>query len=138
MRSPLPLAWAILLPLLVLLPACEESASGPPVADSTMVDALVELHLLNARRQLMAAPEDTANAQQADTVPTPPGHIDVLRRHGIDSTAFARTIAYYGEHLEAYRRLYDRVIDRLQSREPTSAADSVRSRSTPGAGRPDR
>lgn len=135
MRPPLPLAWAILLPLLAL-PACGKSASGPPVADSTMVEVLVDLHLLDARRQLLA--EDSAAALQADTLPAPPGHEEVLRRHGVDSAALARTITYYGEHLEAYRRLYDRVIDRLQSREPKGAADSARSRSTPAAARPDR
>lgn len=90
-----------------------EGRSRAPIPDSTMVEVLVELHLLEARMEV--APPDSAL--------TGPGRDEIFRSHGVDSTRFARTVDYYAERLEAYGRLYDRVTDRLQARQPRGTND---------------
>jgi len=72
----------------------------PPVADSTMVDVLADLHLSEARNQrygdLPPAIRDT-----------------VLVLYGLDSTRYAAAMRYYAEHPDAYVELYTAVMNKL-------------------------
>lgn len=106
---PAPSSIVLLAVLLVATAGCAgDGRSRAPIPDSTLVDVLVDLHLLEARMEV--APPDSA--------PTAPSREEIFRRHGIDSARFARTVDRYAERLDAYSRLYDRVTDRLQARRP--------------------
>ena len=75
-------------------------STEPPIPDSTLVDVLVDLHVLEARDETLGD--------------VPPALFDsVLTRHGLDSTRYNASLRYYSRHPEAYRDLYDDVIDRL-------------------------
>lgn len=74
--------------------------AAPPPADSTFVDVLVDLHLAHARAGYTGEPSDSLR-------------IAALERHGLDTLAFRRALAYYAAHPEAYLPLYDEALDRL-------------------------
>lgn len=123
LRDKLPLlllAPALLLAFLTNAGCNQKSSSPPPVADSTFVSLLAELHLLEARQtttgKLPAALRDS-----------------VFDRYNVDSTAYEQTVAYYSRHVEEYAELYNQVVDRLLQqqdtlsnslRRPTSEKDS--------------
>ena len=83
---------------------CDQSSAPPPtlLPDSTLVNVLVELRLLDARETLSGQPE-------------PALRDSVLTRYGVDSTRFATTLRYYADHPEAYLALYEQVIETLGS-----------------------
>lgn len=109
-----PSSIVLLTGLLIAAGGCaQDMRSRAPIPDSTMVDVLVELHLLEARMEL--APSDSAAIL--------PSRDEIFRRHGIDSARFARTVDHYADRLDAYSRLYDRVTDRLQARQPRGTND---------------
>jgi len=88
---------AVLLPL----PACSSITSEePPIADSTMVEVLIELHLADARLDL-----------QLDRIPAV--RDSILFKHGLDEPRFLQILDYYAEHPEEYTALYTTVLDRL-------------------------
>ena len=87
--------------LLLLLSACSSfSPEEPPIADSTLVDVLAEMHLAGARVEV--------------GYEVPPGMRDSILVHfGLDSTRFREAMLYYAERPEDYLTLYDHVLDRL-------------------------
>lgn len=86
-----------------LLPACSViSDPDPPVADSTLVDVMIEFHLAGARADL--------------GYDLPPALRDsILTAYGLDSTVYASAAAFYAEHPQAYLTLYNQVLDRLSA-----------------------
>ncbi len=86
----------------LLLAGCNGEQSGQETVDSTLVDVLVELHLLSARQALVG-----------DV--TPAMRDSVLAHYGLDSAAVARRLEAYARDLEAFRRLYQQVHERLMS-----------------------
>ncbi|GIV60270.1 DUF4296 domain-containing protein [Rhodocaloribacter litoris] len=84
-----------------LCTACSSlSPDAPPVADSTLVEVFIDLHLAAARADLYRD--------------LPPGTRDsVLARHGLTPEEFEAAIRYYVEHPDAYVELYTRVLNRL-------------------------
>ncbi|MDX1530628.1 MAG: DUF4296 domain-containing protein [Rhodothermales bacterium] len=68
--------------------------------DSLLVEALVELHLADARAGRTGEPRDSLRTA-------------ALAVHGLDTAAFGRALDYYADHPEAYVALYDRAIDRV-------------------------
>lgn len=112
-------AWAVCA-MCLFAGACRSDGGGH-VPDSTMVEVLAELHLLDARAQV-AAP---VRAEARDSI---------FSRYGIDSVSFARTAAYYADHPDEYADLYGRVVDRLTAEgESVRLPDSLRA---PGAPTP--
>ncbi len=105
-----------LLALAAGLPACSSMATDePPVADSTMVEVLIELHLAAARLDLR---KDLPPAEREA----------ILARHGLDTLRYGQVMAYYAEHLRVEIDVGLRVLDRLSaeraehnSRWPTAA-----------------
>ncbi len=86
---------------LVALPACSALPSEePPVADSTLVDVLIELHLAKARAETQ--PGEAPDLREA-----------VLTRYGLSEARFNAAMDYYAEHPEEYLDLYDTVLDRF-------------------------
>jgi hypothetical protein len=74
----------------------------PPLADSTMVEVMIDLHLAVARAEV--------------TQQVPAGIRDsILTTHGADSAAYARTIWHYAQNPEKYEQIYGQVLDRLNS-----------------------
>ncbi|HET6566725.1 MAG TPA: DUF4296 domain-containing protein [Rhodothermales bacterium] len=102
--------------LVAMLPACSSFHSGKPrVADSTLVSALADLHLVRARQQL------------GYTVP--PGLRDsILASHGMTARQYRHVVSYFAEHPDEYADLYSRVLDQVlmeqdRSRQPVPAAE---------------
>ena len=91
----------ILLAALLTLSACSAITSeAPPIADSTMVEVLIELHLAEARLDL-----------QYDLVPAV--RDSILFKHGLDEPRFLAILDYYADHPEEYSALYTTVLDRI-------------------------
>jgi hypothetical protein len=87
---------------LLLFPACVPiTAEAPPVADTTLVQVLVEIHLAAARAEVS---RDLSLGQRDS----------LLRAHGLDRTRFEEAMRYYSQHPEDYLHLYDEVIRRLE------------------------
>lgn len=84
------------------LVGCGSETDTNTIADSTMVDLLVELHLANAGIELTDRP-----------LPVP--RDSILRSYGIDSAAYSEAISYYARHPDEYSRIYGRVLDRLSA-----------------------
>lgn len=74
----------------------------PPIADSTFARVLVELHLLDGRRQqglaLPTAVEDT-----------------VFAHYGVTRTAVEHTLKHYSTHPKSFAALYNAVLDTLRA-----------------------
>ncbi|MEM8600323.1 MAG: DUF4296 domain-containing protein [Bacteroidota bacterium] len=95
--------------LALLLPGCA-GAPGADVPDSTMVAALVDLHLLDARRETFG--DSTARGQRLD--------VDSLRAatlavHGLDTAAFNAALSGLAAEPARIRTVYDSVIVRLNA-----------------------
>lgn len=111
----------ILLLLCTGLAACSSLTSAPPpVADSTMVQVLAELHLLRARLRTPGLP------------PTDTSRSTVLSKYQLSTEQFDEALAYYTEHPEAFEVVYDQVLDQL-SQERSQPA-TTRSPSAPESG----
>lgn len=88
---------------LLLLPACRDQAPTealPPVADSTMIQVLIELHLAEARASIL-------NTDQTST------RDSILLRYGVDRDAFEAAIDYYARNPDAYVKIYSEALDQL-------------------------
>ena len=93
-------AWPVLV-LAALLPSCSAFTSdAPPVADSTLVEVMADLYLLQARAEV-------------EGVLPPLTQDSVLARHGVSQEEFEAAMRYYIEHPDAYVDLYDTMLDRL-------------------------
>lgn len=86
----------------VMLVGCGSETETNTIADSTMVELLVELHLANAGIELTDRP-----------LPMP--RDSILRSYGIDSAAYSEAITYYADNPDDYSRIYGRVLDRLSA-----------------------
>lgn len=112
-------ARVLLVLTLLLSPlACSPfTAEEPPVADSTLVEVLIELHLAQARTE-------------AEEAPLPPAARDsIFARHEVDVDRFHAAMDYYARHPDAYLTLYDRVLNRLSAEQH----ERPRSAERPGA-----
>lgn len=78
------------------------SSDAPPVADSTLVNALTELHLATERVEV-------------DSTFAPGGRDSILARHGLTADDLDAVFAYYSHHPDAYHELYDAVVDSLSA-----------------------
>lgn len=100
-RRPASLAVLALVLLAIATGCADLTAEEQPVADSTMVDVLVELHLRDARlteyRDLPPALQDSLH-----------------RRHGITRADYEAALAFYADHPEAYTALYDSLTNHLR------------------------
>ncbi len=87
--------------LATTLPACSSfSTPEPPVADSTLVEVLIDLQLASARSDLY---HDLS-----------PGMRDsVLTRHGLTEADFEAAMRYYSERPEAFVEIYTTVLNRI-------------------------
>jgi len=77
----------------------------PPLDEDTLVVVIADLHLLEARADLVG-----------ETLP--PGARDSLfTYHGISIQDYEAAVDYYAERPRAYNALYRRVVDRLREDE---------------------
>ncbi len=92
---------AVMLPLLILSGVgCTDL--GPPVPQDRLVGVLVDLHLLESRREIVGD--------------MPPHMRDsVLTAHGISEKKFAAAIRYFADRPDDYLELYNAVIDSLSA-----------------------
>ena len=96
--------------LMVMLAGCGGKERAP-IADSTMVDLLLEFHLANARSEIIGSY---------------PAHLrdSIFARYGVDSTSYREASKYYAEHPEEYGQVYSRVLDRLNLERLSLPADT--------------
>lgn len=94
---------------IAVLSACSGASDPQPLADSTMVEVLIELHLANGRIEVTDEPLTVSRDS-------------ILRAYGVDRSTYADAVAYYADHPDAYSRVYGEVLDRL-SAERTPPAD---------------
>lgn len=86
------------------LGACSSFApEEPPVADSTFIEVLAELHLATARVQIY---EDTTLTALQDSI---------FARYEVSRDRFEQTLTYYSEHPGAYQTLYEAMQDSLDA-----------------------
>lgn len=84
------------------LTACSSfSPAEPPLADSTLVTVLTELHLAQVRVDMM---QDTTLTALRDSI---------FSHHGVPREQFEQALRYYSERPEAYVSLYGAVRDSL-------------------------
>lgn len=102
-RLLVPLFLCVLVGGILFTGGCSSVTSEEPrIADSTFARILVELHLLDGRRQrvsdLSTAAEDT-----------------VLSHYGVTRTDFEQTLTYYSTHPKSFSALYNAVLDTLRA-----------------------
>lgn len=89
-----------------LLSGCSPFSSDPkPIPDSTFTRLLTELHLAASRRDI-DAPYHSA---LRDTI---------LIRYGVRQAEFDTTLRYYSRHPDAFKTLYQSVVDSLKAIRP--------------------
>ena len=89
--------------LCLLLVSCsKQDDAGPraPVADSTMIDVLIELHLAEARVEMLH--KDQIAVKDS-----------ILRHYGLSREAFEANMAFYKAHPDAFHKLYSEALDKL-------------------------
>lgn len=89
--------------LLVLLSACSDqnvTEIQPPVADSVMIQVLIELHLAEARVDLFK--ED--QTQHRDSI---------LTKYNISEGEFEENMTYYRDNPTTFHKLYSEALDKL-------------------------
>lgn len=106
----------VILLALGLLGGCSPFSSDPkPLPDSTFTHLLMELHLAKARRYVDA--------------PSPRGLRDsIFARYGVQPAAFDTTLKYYSRRPEAFKALYQPIIDTLEALQrarPSSPAPGI-------------
>jgi hypothetical protein len=84
------------------------TSEAPPVADSTFVETMVELHLLRARHEFYRDGRQDLEALRDS----------VLLRHGLTEARFEAALRYYSKRPEAYEALSTAVVDTLSARMP--------------------
>lgn len=86
------------------LAACSSfSPEEPPVADSTFIEVLTELHLAAARVEVYA---DTTLSVLQDSI---------FAHYGVPRGRFERALTYYSEHPTAYETIYRAMQDSLDA-----------------------
>ncbi len=101
-RRPLLLLGRVVAALIVpCLTGCSVFSDAPaPIADSVMVEVLIDLHLATARADLYH-----------DVPPTV--RDSILARHALDTLQYHAALRYYSDHPEDYVALYNDVLNRL-------------------------
>jgi len=93
---------ALVLGLLTLSACSAFTSDEPPISDSTLVEVLIELHLVSARLEL-----------QYDHQPA--ARDSILFIYGLDAQRFEDIMAYYADHPEAYSAIYTTMLDRISA-----------------------
>ncbi len=93
---------ALVLGLLTLSACSAFTSDEPPISDSTLVEVLIELHLVSARLEL-----------QYDHQPAV--RDSILFIYGLDAQRFQDIMAYYADHPEAYSAIYTTMLDRISA-----------------------
>lgn len=97
---------------LSVLPACSTlTGEEPPATDSTLVEVLVELNLAKARAETDGLP------------PPPPALRDsIFARYGLSEADFKAAMDAYARHPDAYAKLYEAMLDKLEAERYNRAA----------------
>lgn len=96
----------ILLGMMVLFFGCNSNSVEKPnnlIGKDKMVDILYDISLLEAIK--------TQNINGGITVKT--GNDFIYKKHKIDSVQFAKSNKYYASDVEAYKKLFEKVKERL-------------------------
>ncbi|CAN5433471.1 hypothetical protein BH09BAC1_BH09BAC1_24710 [soil metagenome] len=94
---------------------------GPPsnmLSEEQMVKVLVDLHLAEARTELLYLPQDSIRPLLETR------YTEIFAEHNIDTAAFNQSFAYYERNPERMDSLYQKVIDDLVEREATYRANA--------------
>jgi hypothetical protein len=115
------------LTLLLFLSACNNPNPKPSnmLSDEVMVAALVELHLVEARANIMGIPQDSLLPLLETR------YQEIFAKLAIDTTAFNATFAYYEHNPAQMDSLYQKVVDALVEREATYRTNNADSANAP-------
>jgi hypothetical protein len=107
--------FAVMFVMIVAFGACNQPEEQPQVLlpEEQMVQVLVELHLAEARVELIQIPQDSIRPLLKQR------YSDIFTQLEIDTTAFNTTFEYYEQHPTEMDLLYEKVIDNLVEREAT-------------------
>lgn len=99
----------------LLLVGCSSfSSDPPPVPDSTLTRVLVEMHLMDARKDMHP--------------PLPVGARDsILARHDLPPKKFEAALEHYTQRPDAFTSLYQSVIDSLRAIQTPTPNDQAAS-----------
>lgn len=89
--------------------ACNEGAEKKPeklLSEEQMTDIFYDLSLLQAIKSYTPRSLDEANVDAKNYV---------YKKYAIDSTVFAQNHRYYASKLDVYKKIQDRVADRLKN-----------------------
>lgn len=110
--------------LLLLLASCENPDPKPKnmLSDEDMVKVLSELHLVEARADMLSIPQDSLRPLLEKR------YDEIFAELDIDTAAFNATFAYYEHNPAQMDSLYQKVVDNLvelESNYRTTAPDST-------------
>lgn len=95
---------------------CAPASSGtPPMADSMFVEALVQLHLADARVFEAEGLPPSEVSISSHAKPASAARDSVLAALGVDSTAYIETVAYYAARPDDFVVRYNEVLERLNA-----------------------
>lgn len=99
--------------IVMLFMACATDSGKPKdmLTDEQMVDVLVELHLAEARMDLLQIPQDSVRPLLRER------YTEIFTDQNLDTAKFNATFAYYERYPEQMDSLYQKVIDELVERE---------------------
>lgn len=95
-----------------LLGGCVQDDRQSSVADTTLVELLVELHLANGRIEVTDQPLSI----ERDSI---------FAAYGVDSASYADAMAYHARNPDEYSRLYGQVLDRLSAERQPLGGPSI-------------
>ncbi len=88
------------------------TGTGEQIEETKLVGLIVDLHVLEARHELVADIDDSLRDS-------------VLAAHGVTQKQFETSIAYYADKPDDYVSLYNRVIDSLSAEEAQLEQEGV-------------
>lgn len=115
--------WYIAI-LVLWFASCDNPEPKPKnmLSDEELVKVLTELHLVEARADLMDIPQDSLRPLLENR------YEEIFVELGVDTAAFNATFAYYEHNPAQMDSLYQKVVDNLVEREAnyrTTAPDST-------------
>lgn len=119
--------YSLIFGLLWLLFACgpnQENGTDRPdnlVDEDKMVAILTEIHLTEAKvSKINLRSSDSSNLVYKQL------ERQLLRKYGVDTSAYSKSYIYYASHPEAMERIYRRIVDKLQPPSVTATTSATK------------
>lgn len=119
--------FTLIFAMIVAVAACNQPTELPKglLPEEQMVQVLVELHLAEARVELIQIPQDSIRPLLKQR------YSEIFTQLEIDTAKFNSTFEYYEKHPKKMDLLYEKVVDNLVEREATYRTNTPDSTETP-------